>query len=270
MNNMFENKWTFEPIEKFMWIYLIISCKYESRALKYLLNSPFFSSDLITKKDKYGYSPLYHAVCNTNLDISILKDYLTIENLGEMYFNSNVLINYAIKNHNGIKYIIENVDINKIDYSLSKYNPLLLACAYDEELIDLILSKNTSENNMISLCDHNDYTCLTYSLIYTPNKFKNLIESELCIKEIFCKHQSNFGNILLLSLKINSSFSMDILNSNLMDSCMFDDQIKYKSGMTTNIFMEVCKNIELFENIITNKYFNGFEIIMNDTNLLIE
>lgn len=271
MNNMFENKWTFDPMQKFMWIYLMIACKYEPRAVKYLLNSAFYSPELMIQKDKHGYSPLFHAVCNPDfIDLQVIKDYLTVENLGELYFNSNVLINYAIKNKQTMKYIIENVDISKINYSTSKYNILLLACAYDEELVELILSKNSAENNLMEMTDHENTSCLFYSLVYTPNKFSYLLESEFCNQDIVSKTHKYFGNILLLSLKINHDIFKQILSSKFMNETLFKDKIKYKSGVYTNLFLELCKNEELFIKLIESDHLNKLDVIFNDINILVE
>src|SRR4029079_17336693 len=76
ITNMFENSWNFIPMEKFMWIYIMLACKYEPRAIKYLINSPFFLPQLIIKKDKFGFSPLFHALQNPHLDISMFHDFL--------------------------------------------------------------------------------------------------------------------------------------------------------------------------------------------------
>jgi hypothetical protein len=74
---MLEYPWTFDPMKKFIWIYFMLACRYEPRAIKYLIKSTYFDPSIIYERDKYGTSILLHAIVNDNLDISILKNFLT-------------------------------------------------------------------------------------------------------------------------------------------------------------------------------------------------
>jgi len=272
MNYMFEeNRWISDPISNFIWIYMISACCYEPRAVKYLMKSPFFIDSLITKKDKYGYSPLFFAIRNNKFDISLFDNYITLDTMKEIYFNENVLINYAIKNPITMNYIMNKINISEIDYTASKYNPLMLACVFEESIIEDILNKNTYANNMLLKKGDESMTCLMYSLLNTPGKFKLLLESQYCTQDIVNTTHINYGNILLMAIKYQPDLALVILDSTYNNQDLLFGAIRYKSGVITNILIEACKNKQLFEKIITNQYFTLDILTMfTDVNLLIE
>lgn len=262
INNMFESKWNFNPMEKFMWLHLMLACKYEHRALKYLINSPYFINKLFIQKDKYGYSPIYHALLNEHFDMSLLNNILTSEILNEIYFNEYPLINYSVQNTKTFTYIINNINnVFNNDYSLS-YHPFVIACIYNEEIATYMLEKNLITREIISTFNNNGINCLMFSLVYTPSVFKLLFESSLCDQELVNYNHSIYGNILTISLKLQQDLTNYILDSPYASAELLNGKIKYKENKETNIILESLHDINLFNKIINHPNFSN-EIINN-------
>ncbi len=98
MGHLYENlSWTFNPIDKFMWIYLQLACRYEVRAIKYLMNSPFYNDELLLKKDRYNVSCIMLA-CQSQSD-DILKQ-LNVN--GALKWSMFAGPNNGANNNNGI------------------------------------------------------------------------------------------------------------------------------------------------------------------------
>ncbi|QKF93674.1 ankyrin repeat domain-containing protein with RINg finger domain [Fadolivirus algeromassiliense] len=270
MNNMFDNKWNFSPMEKFAWIYLILACRYEQRALKYLLNSPYYMDKLFVQKDKYGYSPLYHILLNGDIDLACLNGILTKDNINSIYFNEFPLIDYIIMNTKAMKYILNNINgILDYDYT-TYYHPFVIACIYNQEIANYMLDKNLIDKNIISKVDSRGINCLMFSLAFSPEIFNRLFDSFLCDQELIDYHHDIYGNILLLSFKLQPSLTEHILNSKYVSKELLNGTLKYKYDIKTNILLESVDNIILFNKVISNPLFSVeiFDNLNNDIPVL--
>lgn len=257
MNQMFEKKWNFNPMDKFMWIYVMLACKYEPRALKYLVNSPYFMNYSLTLKDKNGYSPLYHGLLNENLDITLLTDVLTIENLKEIYFNGHPLINCICRNTKNFMYIVDNIPEILNDNYQNAYHPFVMACIYNEEIAKYIFDKSILTPDIINKTDLHGITCLMFSLAHTPNIFKLLFESHLCNQNIINYLHPIHGNVLMLALSKQPNLVNYILDSKYANTELLNGKIRFASGNETNVLLESLDNIELFSKIINHSKFSG-------------
>ena len=255
MTTMFETAWIFNPIEKFMWIYLMLSSKYEPRAMKYLVNSPYFNAIYMTKKDKLGFSPLFHLLLNDNIDLDLIHNFLTIENLSEIYFNNNLLICYTIIKTKTFNYIINKLDISTIDYTTYP-NPLILSLIYNENVTNIIIENDNVLSSIINKKDQYGITCLIHSLVNQPTKFKMLIESKYCTQGLIDATCENYGNMLMVAIKFQPSIVNYILDSHFMSQNLLFGVTNYQHGISKNILLETVDDIDLFKKIITHKYFN--------------
>lgn len=222
IDQMFENKWSFDAMEKFSWVYLMLGCKYEARAVKYLLDSPYFFESSLVKKDKLGMTPLFYAILNPDLDIAILKDYIKFEYLEEIYFNKYPLIIYSTLHTKNYSYLIDNFQqINNNNYSDYGITPFLYSCIYNEETVKFILDHTTISKNDFDELDFYGMSCLMYSIYYTPDLLPILLDSPLCSPELVNFRNGDYGNILTLSLRYNIDLIDTILNSKFIDESLF-------------------------------------------------
>ena len=205
--------WNFNPMERFMHIYLLLASKYEFRALKYLFKSEYFSPRLITLRDKNGYSPLFHICTNNLLDYKNIPDFLLnfimAENLSELY-GDYPLLNYILICHDSeiLKIILNLPNIWPIITKPNKNGintPLYLA-AYDN--IGAGLSEILNNPNMapeyFNQLDNNGSNILSYCLIYNPDNgfkiFNLLLDSKYLTQNLFDQYHLVYGNILNLAL----------------------------------------------------------------------
>lgn len=257
MNNMFESKWNFNPMEKFMWIYLMLASKYEHRAIKYLEDSPYYTQKLYLTKDKYGYSPFFHILLDQNFDIAYLHPLLTIENLNSLYFNNQPLINYTIMNNSTIIYIINNVPgLFNLDYATHN-SPFMMACIYNGFIAQALLDHNLVTREIINNKSSNGVNCLMYALIHNPDIFKQIFESiSLCDQEIVDYTHSHYGNILTIAFKYQPNLVNYILDSQYISTALLNGKISYKHNIKTNILIECANDTELFNKIINHTQFD--------------
>lgn len=268
INRMFEFKtWNFVPLEKFIWIYLMIASKYEPRGLKYIMNSPFYTSNLLFKKDKYGYSPIFFAINNKYLDITILCDFIDLEKLIEIYFNNHHLFLYSALNTNTFLNILKKIpDSQKlIDYNngINLMNPFLLACNKNPELALFLLDNGYITANIFRLID-DSFTCLMYSIPHC-DLFKKLFNSEFNSIQLVNKKHPIFGNILSIAVKFNSFLVPFILNSKFMNKELYDGIIQYSSKLKSNILLETVNNIEMLESLLNNEHFDRMILEINES-----
>jgi len=264
IDQMFENRWNFDPIEKFSWIYLTMGCKYEPRVIKYLLDSPYFFRPTLVKKDKSGGTPLFYAILNHNLDIAILEDYIKIEYLEEIYFNKYPLALYSTLNTKNYSYLANNFElVNNINYLNCGITPLLYSCIYNEETAKYILGHSTISKSDFDEIDFHGMSCLMYSIYYAPNLLPVLLKSSFCSSGIVNFRNGDYGNILTLALKYNDSLVDEILNSEFIDENIFIIN-DYEN------ILDYCCDVDIFTKIIRHPKFpqNKFNEELHKNNML--
>jgi ankyrin repeat protein len=253
INNMFEYDWNFDPMDRIIWIYLILACRYESRALKYIIKTPYFKYDLLVLKDKYGYSPLYHAILNSEIDISLFVKVLTSENLQTVYFDKYPLIIYTIFNTNVVKYIFHNIG-KDIIYQNSLF---LYSCMLNATIAKMILEDENMTVEYFNVLDENGVTCLMHSLIHNPQIFLDLVESPYCNRGIFNFSHETYYDILTLAIKYRHSFVDYILDSKHLQRKM--------TLLKPNILIEACSNLPIFTKILPSSLY-----LLKDINVINE
>ncbi|ARF09694.1 RING finger domain protein [Indivirus ILV1] len=242
MTLMFEKTWNFDPMSRFMWIYIYLSCRYEPRAIKYLVKSPYFNQDLLLQKDKKGFSPMYHALSNENFDIKFLDIYLTKENLNNM-------IEYALSNPKTLEYILNKESlIGQLNCNML----LIQSISFNHDSVPIILKSQMMNQNIMNQKDEDNVNVLIYSIIYLPSIFTDLLESIFCTYELFNEYVQDYGTIINVAIKYDTTLIPVILNSKFMNRNLLticDD--------TTNIFLNICDSKDRLNEIINNSYYDS-------------
>ena len=251
---MFENMWTFEPMVKFTWIYFMLACKYEPRAIKYLLKSSYFIPDIVTKKDKVGNSALLYAIQNIAVDTTIeLKEYLTKQNLEEIYIH-NKLVNYGIYNLKVLEYVLNNVE--DIDINSDNTSILIQSILYNPDATPIILKSKVMSISLMNKYDSNNVSCLMYAMIYTKSLFETLLESAYCTQELVDHCVPIYGNILNIAARSNNEFIDVILNSKFMNKSLLFNNIELVNSMRHNIFFDIYEKVDILKKVIFHKFYD--------------
>lgn len=280
-NSMIEYpNWSFDPMPKFLWIYLVMACHYEPRALKYLLNSPYFDEDLLSKPDKYGFSCVLVACKQTNVDIISqlnLNNNVSMDMLAHAYdFNGMCPIVYATLNTDIFKYICDNIpNIDDIIKKVYKNGSTLFltACRYNEEAANYLLNSKYMDQDYFNKTS-NGYTCLMMVILNdnSNNLLKTLLDSEYCSQELFDKTIPKYGNIGTLAGRYNSELLHLVLDSKYMNPSIFDAKIEHRNNIVTDILFECASQEENFKHIINSPHFNPelLKYTINGENILYE
>ena len=282
-NSMIEYpNWSFDPMLKFLWIYLVMACHYEHRALKYLLNSPYFDEDLLSKTDKYGFSCVLVACKQNNIDTISqlnLNNNVNMDMLAHAYdFNEMCPIVYATLNTDIFKYICDNIpNIDDIIKNIYKNGSTLFltACRYNKEVANYLLNSKYMDHDYFNKTS-NGNTCLMMVILNDNsednNLLKTLLDSEYCSQELFDKTIPKYGNLGTLAGRYNSELLHLVLDSKYMNPSIFDANMEHRNSIVTNILFECASQEENFKHIINSPHFNPelLKYTINGENILYE
>lgn len=255
LNAMFDSQWSFDPMNKILWIYLMLACKYEHRAIKYIMSNNHFSNNLFIIRDKYGYTPLYHALLNKNIDISTLHKIITYERLNELYFDNYPLIVYTILNTNTFGYLLYNIpNVEKLIYDHGLFTH---SCIFNAHTANLLLTHKSIRKQDFDNLDKNNMTCLMNAIIHQPKLFSILHNSEYCTNELFNYNHEFYGNILMLACRFQPSLVDEILSSQYINYAI--------TKINTNILIDLSLNIKIFSSLIVyNQEIIKNQVVLND------
>jgi hypothetical protein len=275
-NKMMDNKtWTFTPMEKFLWIYLVIACRHEPRAIKYLVNSPYFRLEHLITFDRLG-SSCISISCNSTNSIDVISGLNTNRIIKSelLIFKDNKLspIVYSIFRTDIFKYICETVeDIDDIITSTyhNGYTLFLLACCYNKDVAEYLITSRFMSKEYFELEANDNMNCLIASALFNPELLTSLIESEYCSSTLLEKEHPIYGNVLLTVAKYNRELLPIILQSEYMTAELLNSTMKYNNGISTNILFEICKSNEDLTIIINSEFFDKsiLDYTINDTSI---
>ncbi|CAH6421187.1 RING-type and ankyrin repeat protein [uncultured virus] len=259
INIMMENHvWRFDPLEKITWMYLFLACKYESRAIKYIINSPYYNKNLLRKKDKYLLTPLLVSFfTNSDEMIKEIHKYfeITIELLLEEHLNIP-LIFHSINNTEIFNYFQQNIpNINNILFE--KFNNttiFLIACQSNPEIANIILNSEMMTQEFFQI-EMNDFNCLMLSAFHQPNFLENLLNSKFCNQKMVDINLPLFGTILNVLVKFHPDQINILLNSKYMSKFLFDAQ-KTNKNYRINILFDSLDNEVILNKLINNEFVN--------------
>lgn len=262
---MLENStWTFDPMKKFIWIYLMMACYYEPRAIKYIIENESFSKELVHKSDSFGVSPILIACKSTSPDTFIeLNKYGLITNSAlnvkhrsgvtpmiALFSNWNVF-EYAIK-------LIPNFETicDKPFEGFNKIMPIHIACAESEQVAKYMIENSLVTNKSFNAI-YEGYTVCMLSAIFNPLLFPVILESDLCTEEILKIEHHIYGNIVMITALHNRP----LLSYMLVTQKLTKSMINQKLQNTTNILFELADSHTSFVELIeSNLIDQGDEI----------
>jgi hypothetical protein len=289
--------WNFNPMEKFLWVHLVLACHYESRAIKYLLNSEYFKEDMLTKQDKYGNSCILIACKHNNADIitqlNVNSD-ITKDMLAYTYdFSGLASILHATMHTDTFMYLHNNIDsindIIKMTYK-NGCTLFLFACSYNKTVARYLLNSDYMDDNYFNK-PSNELTCLMASVINIEDSTNenvdnnsdsentdtdclliDLLNSEYCTEELFNKQILKYGNLLTIVGRYRHDLLKLVLDCQYMNSSAFDALVEHRNGIKTNILFECASRTDDIKSILDSPHFNKnlLEYAISGQNILYE
>jgi hypothetical protein len=254
VENMF---WTFNPIEHILWVYLIMACKYEPRAVKYLIKHSSFNKSMLFKEDNIHNSCITHA-CKSS-------DSYLVE---EFYYNGIITkdiltkhisvaikttpLQYSVSNSKTFAFLVEHVPgiedtLNEdINNKLTLFN---LACVNNVDTAKYLLDSKYMNKNYFNK-RYNDYTCLILAAIFNPEFLSTLLTSQYCSKELI-KHK-HCGNVMRFVVLNKPEVFITYLKSDIISEDVFKELLQ--DGLT-NILFFLSRSVYI-EDFINSKYFD--------------
>jgi len=254
-----DHMWTFDPMRKIVWIFLMLACEYEPRAIKYLLKYAKQYENIYCDINAYGSSCILIACRDSSS--KLLKELNGDNLLTNVMFKGQPTnrtldpILYAIKNSEVFEYIYETVPnlqtIIKNTYN-NKMTVFLLACYHNQNVVEYLLNSEFMSSEYFSQIDNNNLSCLMIAAMFNPELLPTLLESEYCTQELFSFINPIYGNILSVIVK----FCPDLLEFALESQYINIDTMSCKDANNYNVLYVALANdnLEGFEQLIKSKY----------------
>lgn len=261
VDSMVDNPtWVFEPVKKFIWIYFVTGCLYESRVLKYVVELPDYDPNLLTMEDRNGHIYM-HYVCRTT-DTSVIEELKRLNLLTPelLSYSGRVVppIMYSVLNTKVCKYILDSLDedsFNKIVNTGYEKNitPFMFACCNNTDTALHMLNSQYMTADCFSKVTDCGMTCLMFSCLYNTKLLEHLLESDHCSEDIVLMEHPNLGNIFNIAVKYSKELIKYILESKYMSTKLFNGVTTYNS-IQTNVLFETVNNHEYFKLLIESEY----------------
>lgn len=260
LNKMLENNsWKFNPLDKILWIYLMIACRHEPRAIKYLVNSPYWNKKILTQPDIYGMYPLLIACRTGNLEVISnlnLNGDITC-NMFKYEYNTVPIVMYTIYHTNIFKYMLNNVkDFNSVIFEKYGQNitPFLFACQTNVEVAEIILNNPQMTQDYFDTI-HDNINSIAMASFYSPYLLEKILESKFCNQELIDKIYGKYGNILNIVSRFNPDHIDIILNSKFMNKNLMTGVVTILYDFKLTVLTDV-KTIDHYNKIIQSRYFD--------------
>jgi hypothetical protein len=217
--------WIFDPMDKMLWIYLILACKYESRALKYINLSKYFNTNVMYILDKYNRTYIHYLLLGS-IDILKLSHNFKLINesvmMTDMKHNDVPTIMYILFDEHKFKYILEILP-NITQYFNTIFNNNLtmfsFACHYNPDVAKYMLDNDYITQECFTTLYKDNISCIMFS-INTPELFYKLINHKYCTNELFKQSHPSYGNILNIAINLKTEYIKHIINSQYFDKSM--------------------------------------------------
>lgn len=266
LDYMSRYKWSFDPIERFVWIYLILACEFEPRAIKYIIKSKHFNKNTLSLKNTYGRTFWYYCLLNP---INVLKEIFDLGLISEQLVcaqdteNAISTIMYITFDIPKLEYIVDKIPKLK-DFFNTKYyqnlNIFNFSCYHYSDMATHLLEKQYI--NKSTFCDlyEGNFTCLMIALLKNPGLFCNLIKHEYCTSELFTYRHIKYGNIL--DIAVNNKVDCII---NIIESEYFDKNMLYENKNDNCALIKlICaknKNLLAIMKVLFNKQHIDMKLI---------
>jgi hypothetical protein len=267
---MFTNSaWTFEPIKKVLWIYLMMACYYEPRALKYLIKNASFDKELLNLKNGFGMSCIL--VASKNDDISTfmeLHKYGLIEeaDLHLQHINGVTPLMLIFSNRNLFFELIENEEFDFVHKNIkcdlgNELTPFIVACGEQPDIAKyMITNKIVTKNDFAK--KYRGFTPLMMLALYNSDILLDVINSEFVdIDIIKIKHTVN-GNVFTMIAKETPQLVIPLLESGKINKEIVEQRLGYGIGQSINVMFLLAEFPQIFMKLLESEYIDK-EFISN-------
>lgn len=240
------SKYTFDLVEKFMWIHIHLACFYNSDVLAHLSGSNYFNANTITTNTTFGLSPLIvSCFAEEGKQLNHFKNILKaamfevpikVRGRNEFY----PLIIQMVSRTDTFKYIMTHVgDIHFSIFKQYKDNmtPFLVACYNNPDVARIILNSEHMTQAHFNTCGTGGLSPLLIATEFQPSLLKDLLESKHCtpelvhrenniffLKTIECNNDNN-AIITLLESKYLENYSLSPHTINLFTKKVYSNEI---------------------------------------------
>ena len=204
-------------MEKCVWIYFMLACEFEPRAIKYIVKSKYFNKKILCMKNSSN---------RTFIDYCLLNSFDTIKMMFEMDFIDydtifpstdayNIIpsIMYSLLDINKFKYILEKIPKIKELFEIKFSNKLTMfsfSCYHNADTAKYLLDNGFINQSIFNELYDDNLTCLTLSLLKNGELFKQLIEHSLCTPELFKYSHPKYGNVLNIAINHKQDYIENI------------------------------------------------------------
>lgn len=291
--------YNFDIMEKLMWVFMMLAAKYEHRAIKYLINSPFYNPTVLLMKDmsqqrccplefiladytdlisdeinndliecsklyikKYGFTPMLYA-CSS---IDNLKRVVSqIKEMEPLLFDPlNTVFAYScLNNVDMAKYLLQIDSLSEkfVKTSFRGINILMIAMSNDPELMFLILESPYCDLELVEHSHPNYGTILSVMANFDSSVIKRFIES-------YPQYVTEKNINMVYSEENSMSILVELLHD--MDTFMLITQLpQFNNSLISPMFMKVLSTANTNTDIFKKLYTGGLlKDKITDENLL--
>lgn len=255
--------WNYNPIEKLLWVHIMLACKYEHRALKYIFNSSYYDDtfNLLTETCKFGLSPIILA-CRSDdtraLDIFITEKKISLDMLISTMYADIPAYFYCLINESMISYITSKIDVFSLELE-NGTTPFHFMCYHSSNNIEYVINNNLISKENLNK-DANGLSCLMLLAIRNPDKLPIILDSDICTEELVNYNSDVYGNILNVLAMNNIDHIDHILNSRYMNKELLGGTSRYidddDTAYDVNIFFTLIKDSDNIQKLINSEYFS--------------
>jgi len=267
--------WTFTLTDKLIWIYLMLACKYEQRAIKYILKSPIYgrNADIIKYKCRFGLSPIILACRSDN--ITAIKyfveyGYITINDLININYENLPALYYCFLHESTLSYIIntfgkEILFLNTFD----NISPIHFIFSYSQSSTNYLINNGLISKNMLQQYVDNISPIMLLGM-YNPDKIFDLIESDICTYDDLSYISNTYGNIMNILAMYNPDKLIKLIEYDIIDSKLFESKTQCICINDNDIIISVplifllVENADILRQLICSDAFVNYNMLSTE------
>ncbi len=267
--------YNFDIMKKFMWIFVTLAIKYEHRAIKYLINSPYYDPKVLLLKDNAlnSYSPLeyllndftpelYNHINNNNVLLELIKQHIEQNESNPLLFAVNH-IKDVVEQIDGVKELLltksnllfASACLNNIE-SAKYLLQLELDSDIQEKMIKQPISLSNGEFTPLMLLPANDKVFAEVNAEVNSDLIFTILDSQYCDQELVEFKNIIYGTFLSIIANFNPEMIKIIIEK--YPQFITDKLINMTYGRngTSSILIELINNIDILKMVIKLPQFN--------------
>ena len=268
--------YNFDIMKKFMWIFVTLAIKYEHRAIKYLVNSPYYDPKVLLLKENCPntYYPLeyllndftpeiYNHINNNNVLLELIKEYIEQNELNPLSFAVNH-IKDVVEQIDGVKELLTTKSnllfasacLNNIE-SAKYLLQLELDSNIQEKMIKQSICLPKGEFTPLMLVPANDKAFAEVDDKANADLIFTILDSQYCDQELVEFKNTVYGSFLSIIANFNPEMIKVIIEKYpqfITDKLV---NMKYGKNGTASILIELINNIDILKMVIKLPQFNS-------------